>query len=119
MNFILSVFKFLAGLYGHSHAMISDSIHSLSDVMTTIVVMIGVHFSSMPSDHEHPYGHERMECIAAMILSILLIFTGLQIGYNSFLSIIHPQALTPSFIALIAAFISIRVIMPNESTLRH
>lgn len=45
-----------------SHAMISDSIHSLSDVMTTIVVMIGVHFSSMPSDHEHPYGHERMEC---------------------------------------------------------
>lgn len=107
VNFILSVFKFLAGLYGHSHAMISDSIHSLSDVMTTIVVMIGVHFSSMPSDHEHPYGHERMECIAAMILSILLIFTGLQIGYNSFLSIIHPQALTPSFIALIAAFISI------------
>ncbi|MBS5111843.1 MAG: cation transporter [Coprobacillus cateniformis] len=107
VNFILSVFKFLAGLYGYSHAMISDSIHSLSDVMTTIVVMIGVHFSNMPSDHEHPYGHERMECIAAMILSILLIFTGLQIGYNSFLSIIHPQALTPSFIALIAAFISI------------
>ncbi len=107
-NLILSIFKFLAGLYGHSHAMISDSIHSMSDVMSTVIVMIGVHFSSMPSDDEHPYGHERMECIAAIILSVLLVFTGLQIGYTSLLSLFHPHSLViPSFIALLAAFISI------------
>lgn len=107
-NFILSIFKFLAGLYGHSHAMISDSIHSLSDVVSTVIVMIGAHFSSMPSDHEHPYGHERMECIAAILLSVLLVFTGLQIGYNSLLSLFHPQTIViPHFIAFIAAIISI------------
>ena len=86
-NLILSIFKFLAGIYGHSHAMLSDSIHSMSDVISTVIVMIGVHFSSMKEDNEHPYGHERMECIAAMILSVLLVFTGLQIGYNSLLSL--------------------------------
>lgn len=107
-NFILSIFKFLAGLYGHSHAMISDSIHSLSDVVNTVIVMIGAHFSSMPSDHEHPYGHERMECIAAILLSVLLVFTGLQIGYNSLLSLFHPQTIViPHFIAFIAAIVSI------------
>lgn len=68
-NFILSIFKFLAGLYGHSHAMISDSIHSLSDVVSTVIVMIGAHFSSMPSDHEHPYGHERMNVLQLFFIS--------------------------------------------------
>lgn len=107
-NLILSIFKFMAGFYGHSHAMISDSIHSMSDVVSTVIVMIGAHFSTMPSDHEHPYGHERMECIAAMLLSFLLVFTGLQIGYNSLISLFHPQTLIiPDIIALIAAIISI------------
>lgn len=107
-NFILSIFKFLAGIYGHSHAMLSDSVHSMSDVISTVIVMIGVHFSSMPSDHQHPYGHERMECIASMILSIILVFTGIQIGYNSLLSLLQPSTLMiPSFIALVAAFTSI------------
>lgn len=92
-NIILSLFKIIAGIYGHSHAMISDAIHSLSDVASTIIVMIGIHYSSMQADQEHPYGHERMECIAAMILSVLLVFTGLQIGYQSFLSLFHHYTL--------------------------
>jgi len=107
-NLILSIFKFLAGIYGHSHAMLSDSIHSMSDVISTVIVMIGVHFSSMKEDNEHPYGHERMECIAAMILSVLLVFTGLQIGYNSLLSLFDTQTIMiPSMIALIASVVSI------------
>ena len=107
-NLILSIFKFLAGIYGHSHAMLSDSIHSMSDVISTVIVMIGVHFSSMKDDNEHPYGHERMECIAAMILSVLLVFTGLQIGYNSLLSLFDTQTIMiPSMIALIASVVSI------------
>ena len=57
-NVILSVFKFIAGIVGKSNAMISDSIHSLSDVLSTVVVMIGLKLSSKKEDEEHPYGHE-------------------------------------------------------------
>lgn len=109
-NLLLSVFKFITGIYGHSHAMLSDAVHSMSDVISTVIVMIGVHFSSMKADDEHPYGHERMECIAAMILSILLVFTGLQIGYQSFLSLFHLELIRkPSYLALIASIVSIAV----------
>lgn len=107
-NLLLFIFKFLAGLYGHSHAMISDAVHSLSDIISTVIVMIGAHFSSMKADNEHPYGHERMECIAAMILSILLVFTGLEIGYKSILSLINFHILAkPHWIAFLASVISI------------
>lgn len=107
-NILLSLFKFVAGLYGHSQAMLSDSIHSLSDVLSTIIVMIGVHFSTQKADHEHPYGHDRIECIAAMLLSILLVFTGLQIGYQSLCYLIQPHTIViPSMFALIASIISI------------
>lgn len=110
INLSLSLFKLFAGIYGHSHAMISDSVHSMSDVASTIVVMIGAYFSSMKADDEHPYGHERMECVASMILSVMLVFTGLQIGYQSFLSIMHPsQVIIPSFLALSGAIVSIIV----------
>ena len=71
-NLILSVLKLLVGLYSHSNALISDAIHSASDVFSTIVVMIGVKLSSKESDKEHPYGHERLECIAALLLSVIL-----------------------------------------------
>lgn len=109
-NLLLSVFKFITGIYGHSHAMLSDAIHSMSDVISTVIVMIGVHFSSMKADAEHPYGHERMECIAAMILSVLLVFTGLRIGYQSFHSLLHLESIMkPSYLALIAAVVSIAV----------
>lgn len=109
-NLLLFLFKLLAGIYGHSHAMISDAIHSLSDIISTVIVMIGVHFSSMKADEEHPYGHERMECIAAMILSVLLVFTGLEIGYKSLLSLISFQSLNkPHWIAFSAAIVSILV----------
>lgn len=110
INLILSLFKLFAGIYGYSHAMISDAVHSMSDCASTIIVMIGIHFASMDADKEHPYGHERMECIASIILSILLIFTGFQIGYQSLISLISPHTITiPSFLALFAACISILI----------
>ena len=67
-NIILSLFKFLAGMIAHSGAMISDSIHSASDVFSTLVVIVGIKMSGKKSDKEHPYGHERMECVAAIVL---------------------------------------------------
>ena len=110
INFILAGFKFLAGIIGKSNAMISDSIHSLSDVLTTIIVIIGLKISSKDEDKSHPYGHERIECIVAIIMSIFLLVIGLGIGlvgiktifYNNYDSI-----KTPTMIALIAAIISI------------
>ena len=71
-NAILSGFKLFAGIFGHSGAMISDAIHSLSDVFTTLVAWIGVKVSKKAADTDHPYGHERMECVAALILGLIL-----------------------------------------------
>lgn len=111
-NTFLSVFKLLAGIFGHSNAMISDAIHSASDVFSTIIVLIGVRLSSRASDKEHPYGHERMECVAAIILSVVLFITGLGIGSQALTDIAHKSyenLKVPGMPALIAAIVSIAV----------
>ena len=79
-NVLLSLFKLMAGILAHSGAMVSDAVHSASDVFSTFVVMIGIRLSGKESDKEHPYGHERMECVAAIILATILCITGLGIG---------------------------------------
>ena len=71
-NSMLSFGKLAAGLLAHSGAMVSDAIHSASDVCSTIIVMIGVRLSGKSSDKEHPYGHERLECVAAILLAVIL-----------------------------------------------
>ena len=109
-NILLTLFKLWAGLVGHSLAMISDALHSLSDVISTAILMVGIHFSTMKADRQHPYGHERIECISSLILAFILIFTGLQIAYQSLTSLFQPHDLhIPSRIAFIAAIISIIV----------
>ena len=75
-NAILSGFKLFAGIAGNSGAMISDAIHSFSDVLTTLIAWIGVKISKKASDSSHPYGHERLECIASLILGTVLLITG-------------------------------------------
>lgn len=109
-NIFLSVFKFLAGIIAHSGAMISDAIHSGSDVISSIIVIIGVHMASKDSDKEHPYGHERLECVVAIILSTVLLFTGLAIGFSAVKTIYTKTYITlptPGVLALAAALISI------------
>lgn len=109
-NVFLSIFKFIAGIIGKSNAMISDSIHSLSDVLSTIVVMIGLKIASKKEDVSHPYGHERIECVASFILAIFLFITGLGIGWMGIKTIFfenYSEIKTPTLIALIAAIISI------------
>lgn len=107
-NVILSALKLFAGIFGHSGAMISDAVHSLSDVFTTVIAWIGVKLSDKEADKEHPYGHERLECVASILLSVLLFATGCGIGYGAIMSIISPERLqTPSLIALAAAVLSI------------
>lgn len=111
-NLILSVFKLIIGFIGNSSAMISDAIHSASDVFSTIVVMIGIKMAAKESDKEHPYGHEKMECVAAIVLAIVLFITGLGIGVEAFRTIFsgnYESLEIPGILALIAAVISILV----------
>lgn len=111
-NVILSVFKLFAGIFAHSGAMVSDAIHSASDVFSTFVVIIGIKISSKESDKEHPYGHERMECVAAIVLATILAITGLGIGSSAAEKLIagHYETLVvPGTLALIAAILSIVV----------
>lgn len=82
-NIILAVFKVIIGLFSRSNAIIFDGVHSASDVLSTVVVMIGVKMSRKESDKEHPYGHERFECVAAIILSMMLFLTASMIGYSA------------------------------------
>lgn len=111
-NVFLSIFKLLAGFIGHSQAMISDAIHSISDVLSTVVVIIGIRISRKENDKLHPYGHERFECVASIILSFMLFIVGILIGYEGLQNIIdgnYSNLKTPSLIALIAAIVSIIV----------
>ena len=111
-NVALSVFKLLAGILAHSSAMISDAVHSASDVFSTIVVIIGVRLASRESDKEHPYGYERMECVAAIILAMVLFITGLGIGIEAVKTIAggnYASLQAPGVLAMVAAVISIVV----------
>lgn len=111
-NVLLSAFKLFAGIVGHSGAMISDAVHSLSDVFATFIALIGVKLSRRGADRSHPYGHERLECVASMLLSAVLFITGIEIGYLGIQAIFFDgagSAVIPGKIALIAAIISIVV----------
>lgn len=109
-NAVLSGFKLFAGITGHSSAMISDAVHSFSDVLTTLIAWVGVKISKKDSDAEHPYGHERLESIASLLLGLVLLLTGLGIGKAGLETIFsgNYQGLTPpGAIALAAAIVSI------------
>ena len=109
-NILLSAFKFFAGIFGHSGAMVSDAVHSLSDVFATFVAWLGVRMSAKAADKEHPYGHERLECVAALILGTILVFTGAFIGYEGVRKVLagnYADLAVPRAIALWAAVISI------------
>lgn len=115
-NVLLSAFKLLAGIVAHSGAMVSDAVHSASDVFSTFVVMIGIKIAARESDKEHPYGHERMECVAAIVLATILTVTGLGIGRTAILQMrsfavgeSSSAVIVPGFLALLAAGLSIVV----------
>lgn len=111
INIALVIFKFIAGILGGSAAMIADAVHSLSDFLTDIVVLIFVHISSKPQDEDHDYGHGKYETLATSIIGLALMAVGIMIFYNGFTKImacIHGEQLpTPGAIAFWAAIISI------------
>ena len=111
-NVFLAVFKMIAGIFGHSAAMLSDAIHTLSDVFATLIAYIGVRVSRKKADREHPYGHERLECVASILLATILLGTGAGIGISCLQSIFtgaYKDMVAPGLIAVIAAIVSIAV----------
>ena len=112
VNVVLTCGKLAAGILGRSHAMISDAVHSASDVFSTLIVMAGVSMSAKQSDKEHPYGHERLECVAALFLAFILCATGLGIGFGAVREVVSGEvkdAAIPGLMALAAAIVSIVV----------
>ena len=110
LNILLSAFKLLAGLLAHSAAMVSDAVHSASDVFSGLIVMLGLRVAARDADREHPYGHERFECVAALILAAVLAVTALFIGLSAVRRLSEPgEAQVPGVLALIAAVVSIAV----------
>ena len=111
VNFLLLVFKFLAGFLGHSSAMIADAVHSLSDFVTDIIVFVFVRISGKPQDEGHDYGHGKFETLATAIIGVVLLFVGIGIFLNSSRSIIDvcrgAELESPGILALVAAFVSI------------
>lgn len=112
VNLVLSALKLFAGIWAKSGAMISDAVHSASDVFSTFIVIIGVTISGKSSDEGHQYGHERMECVASCILAVILAATGIEIGkvgVDNILSGSTKELAIPGMLALVAAVVSIAV----------
>jgi len=111
VNTVLSLGKLLVGIMARSGAMVSDAVHSASDVLSSFIVIIGVKLSRRAADREHPYGHERFECVAAIVLAVLLALTGILIGWQA-VDVIRSgnegQSM-PGLAALVAAAVSIVV----------
>ena len=109
-NIFLSFLKIIVGIIAHSQALISDAVNSISDVLSAFIVIIGVKLSSKKSAKKHPYGHERFECVAAIILAVFLLVTGLFIGHTALENILggkQTQTVVPGSIALVAAIVTI------------
>jgi cation diffusion facilitator family transporter len=111
VNLALTAMKFVAGVFGHSAAMIADSVHSLSDLLTDFVVLLFVKISNRPADNDHPYGHGKYETLATAIVAIALLVAGGVLAAESVKKIVHaiyvPDLVMPKRIALWAALISI------------
>ena len=112
VNILLLVFKFVAGVLGHSAAMIADAVHSLSDFVTDLIVIVFVKISSKPEDADHAYGHGKYETLASCIIGLALIVVGVMMGYNAVVKIVDvvrngTELASPGIIALAAAVLSI------------
>ena len=109
VNMFLSVLKLLVGFIANSTALVADAVNSISDVLSTIVIMVGVKLAGRTSDKEHPYGHERLESAAALILSAFIFVSGLMIGYEGITKVIagtNGELAVPGSLALVAALIT-------------
>ena len=111
VNSLLAIIKMFIGVVGRSPALFADGVHSLSDLISDVMVLFAAKYANKGEDKNHPYGHERIETLATLALSALLIATGFTIVYHSIVSLIYDDYTSPSKFTVIAAIISI---MGNE-----
>lgn len=107
VNLVLSIVKVILGLFGHSQALFADGIHSLSDLVTDVMVLLGVKYGSQAPDTEHPYGHARIETIVTVVLAVLLFVVAVGIALDAGFSVYHQKVIKPNIWVLIAAIISV------------
>jgi cation diffusion facilitator family transporter len=107
VNAILILLKFSAGVYGRSHALIADAVHSVSDLFTDAVVLIGLKIGRKAPDEEHPFGHARIETLASVTVGLALIATALYLGIKASLNIYNHTVYYPTNLALIGASVSV------------
>ena len=106
-NLLLSIFKFIGGILGNSVALVADAIHSLSDLMTDVIVLFTHRIGQMPQDEDHPYGHGRAETIGATVIGLFIIATGIGVIYETWQALGESSGKTPGWLAVIAATLSI------------
>lgn len=105
-NLILAILKWVIGVYANSRALVADAVNSASDVAGSLAVFIGLRAAKQPPDEDHPYGHGKAESIAAIIVAVLLVLVGFEIGKSSFQAFFQPIE-APKLIALVAVIVSI------------
>ena len=111
-NVALTAFKLFAGIFAQSAAMVSDAVHSLTDLVGTVIAIIGIKLGNKQADKEHPYGHERFESVATLALAALIAIVGVGIGWAGVQTILAGDfagMTTPGVLALVAAVVSLAV----------
>ena len=107
VNGLLVLVKFLAGWFGHSQALVADAVHSVSDLLTDGVTLLGIHVGRKEADERHPFGHARLETLASALVGISLVATGVYIGVDAGLNIHEHREYYPTWVALAGAGLSI------------
>lgn len=107
VNLVIFAAKFTAGLILHSVSLIADGFHTLSDVLTSVIIMVGFNYARKPGDKEHPFGHQRIESISGVIVSVLLIVTGIEFIRTSINRIIDPQITSAGWIVILIVIVTI------------
>ncbi|KTD48556.1 cation efflux family protein [Legionella rubrilucens] len=107
INALLGIIKLVGGALFHSHALTADGIHSLSDLITDIMVLFASKYGSLGADTTHPYGHQRIETAATLLLALLLVLAGAGIAWDAFNELMYPDKAIPGKIALVIALFSI------------
>ena len=109
VNVGLSILKIAAGTIGHSRAVVADGLHSLSDLVSDFAVLVGVRVWSKPADGCHPYGHQRFETLVTLFIGLLMVMTGIGIGWDAVLAWTEGKTHNAGYIALIAALSSMAI----------
>lgn len=113
-NFVLVGLKFVAGIWGNSQVLVADAVHSLSDLLTDLAVLIGARYWTQPADKDHPYGHAKIETLVTLFIGVVLMIAGGKLVFDAVLVLRdtlreHTETAPPGHIALVAALVSIVV----------